>query len=324
MPQPVPVSAHNTRTRIGVVGAGSVGSSLAYAALIRGTAQEVALYDLAGDRVRAEGLDLAHGAMFTPASRVTASDDVAVLADSDVVFVTAGAKQKPGQTRMDLAGANAAVLETLMPRLVEQAPEAVFVLVTNPCDVLTVVAQRITGLPAGRVMASGTVLDTSRLRWLLAEEARVSTASVHATIVGEHGDTEFPLWSSANIGQIPLREWTVDGRRPFTEERLAEVADRTMNAAYTVIRGKGATNHAIGLAGARVAEAVLRDERTVLPVSTVLEDYRGISGVALSVPSVVARRGVVEQLLVPMDEREVALLRRSAEAIRGTLASIGR
>jgi L-lactate dehydrogenase len=323
VPESVPASTRPAHTRIGVVGAGSVGSSLAYAALIRGTAQEVALYDLAGDRARAEGLDLAHGAMFTPASRVTASDDVAVLADSDVVFVTAGAKQKPGQTRMDLAGANAAILESLMPQLVEQAPEAVFVLVTNPCDVLTVVAQRITGLPAGRVMASGTVLDTSRLRWLLAEEGGVSTTSVHATIVGEHGDTEFPLWSSANIGQIPLGDWTLDGRRPFTEERLAEIADRTMNAAYTVIRGKGATNHAIGLAGARVAEAVLRDERAVLPVSTVLDDYRGISGVALSVPSVVARRGVVEQLLIPMDEREVALLHRSADAIRASLASIG-
>jgi L-lactate dehydrogenase len=151
----------------------------------------------------------------------------------------------------------------------------------------------------------------------------VSTTSVHATIVGEHGDTEFPLWSNANIGQIPLRDWTVEGRRPFTDERLDEITHRTINAAYTVIQGKGATNYAIGLAGARVAEAVLRDEHAVLPVSTVLDDYRGISGVALSVPSIVARRGVVERLAVPMDEQELAMLHRSAEAIRATLASIG-
>ncbi|MEX5272279.1 L-lactate dehydrogenase, partial [Kocuria sp. CPCC 205290] len=184
-------------------------------------------------------------------------------------------------------------------------------------------AQRLTGLPAGRVMSSGTVLDTSRLRWLLAQEGGVSTSSVHATIVGEHGDTEFPLWSSANIGQIPLQDWSVGGVRPFTQERLAQIAEQTVHAAYTVIRGKGATNYAIGLAGARVAEAVLRDEQAVLPVSTVLEDYRGISGVALSVPSVVGRGGVLERLVVPMDEREQAMLQRSAEAIRATLTTIG-
>ena len=311
------------RSRLGVVGAGAVGTALAYAAQIKGVAQEIALYDIRADKVRAEGLDLAHGAMFTRTSRVTGSDDVAVLAGADVVFVTAGAKQRPGQTRMELAGANARILESMLPTLLEQAPDAVYVLVTNPVDVLTVVAQKISGLPAGRVMSSGTVLDTSRLRWLLAEEGGVSTTSVHATIVGEHGDSEFALWSTANIGQVPLPEWTVDGRRPFTQERLAGITEQVVNAAYTVIQGKGATNYAIGLAGARVADAVLRDEHAVLPVSTVLEDYRGIGGVALSVPSVVARRGVVERLVVPMDERELALLHRSAEAIRATLRTIG-
>ena len=159
---------------------------------------------------------------------------------------------------MELAGANARILESMLPTLLEQAPDAVYVLVTNPVDVLTVVAQKISGLPAGRVMSSGTVLDTSRLRWLLAEEGGVSTTSVHATIVGEHGDSEFALWSTANIGQVPLPEWTVDGRRPFTQERLAGITEQVVNAAYTVIQGKGATNYAIGLAGARVADAVLR------------------------------------------------------------------
>ncbi|MEF3122487.1 L-lactate dehydrogenase [Kocuria flava] len=320
----MPQTAPTARTRIGVVGAGAVGTSLAYAAMIRGAAQEIALYDLDADRVRAEALDLAHGTMFTGGARVTGSDDVAVLAGADVVVVTAGAKQRPGQTRMDLAAANAAILGSLLPRLLEQAPDAVYVLVTNPCDVLTVVARRISGLPAGRVLASGTVLDTSRLRWLLAEEAGVATGSVHATIVGEHGDSEFPLWSSATIGQVPLREWTVDGRRPFDEQHLAALAERVVGAAYEVIAGKGATNYAIGLAGVRVVEAVLRDEHAVLPVSTVLEDYHGISGVALSVPSVVARPGVVGLPPVPMDAQELTLLRRSAQAIRATLASIGR
>ena len=311
------------RTKIGIVGAGSVGTSLAYAAMIRGTSTDIALYDLQTAKVQAEALDLSHGQMFAPGVRVEGSDDVAVLKDADIVFVTAGAKQKPGQTRLDLAGANTAILKSLMPQLLEQAPQAVFVLVTNPCDVLTVVAQQITGLPYQRIMSSGTVLDTSRLRWLIGNEAQVNTSSVHAYIIGEHGDSEFPVWSSASIGQVPLSEWEVDGRRPFTTERLDELKDQVVNAAYRVIEGKGATNYAIGLAGVRIAEAVLKDQQSVLSVSTVLEDYYGVSGVALSVPSVVGGTGVGQRLRIPMGEPEKEQLRASAETMRGSLRDLG-
>lgn len=322
---PVNASIETTvrRTKIGVVGAGSVGTSLAYAAMIRGVSTDIALYDLQTAKVEAEALDLSHGQMFTPGVRVEGSDDVAVLKDSDIILVTAGAKQKPGQTRLDLAGANTAILKSLMPQLVEQAPQAVYVLVTNPCDVLTVVAQRITGLPYQRVLSSGTVLDTSRLRWLIGSEAQVNTSSVHAYIIGEHGDTEFPVWSSATIGQVPLREWEVDGRRPFTDERLEALREEVVNAAYRVIQGKGATNYAIGLSGARIAEAVLKDQHAVMSVSTVLEDYRGISGVALSVPSVVGGTGVGQRLQIPMGEREEQQLHASADAMRKTLSDLG-
>ena len=311
------------RTKIGIVGAGSVGTSLAYAAMIRGTSTDIALYDLQTAKVQAEALDLSHGQMFAPGVRVEGSDDVAVLKDADIVFVTAGAKQKPGQTRLDLAGANTAILKSLMPQLLEQAPQAVFVLVTNPCDVLTVVAQQITGLPYQRIMSSGTVLDTSRLRWLIGNEAQVNTSSVHAYIIGEHGDSEFPVWSSASIGQVPVSEWEVDGRRPFTPERLVELKDQVVNAAYRVIEGKGATNYAIGLAGVRIAEAVLKDQQAVLSVSTVLDDYYGVSGVALSVPSVVGGTGVGQRLRIPMGEPEKEQLRASAETMRGSLRDLG-
>ncbi|KIC70523.1 L-lactate dehydrogenase [Kocuria rhizophila] len=311
------------RTKIGIVGAGSVGTSLAYAAMIRGTSTDIALYDLQTAKVQAEALDLSHGQMFAPGVRVEGSDDVAVLKDADIVFVTAGAKQKPGQTRLDLAGANTAILKSLMPQLLEQAPQAVFVLVTNPCDVLTVVAQQITGLPYQRIMSSGTVLDTSRLRWLIGNEAQVNTSSVHAYIIGEHGDSEFPVWSSASIGQVPVSEWEVDGRRPFTPERLVELKDQVVNAAYRVIEGKGATNYAIGLAGVRIAEAVLKDQQSVLSVSTVLDDYYGVSGVALSVPSVVGGTGVGQRLRIPMGEPEKEQLRASAETMRASLRDLG-
>ncbi|MGX5696492.1 L-lactate dehydrogenase [Agromyces soli] len=315
----------NSRTKLTVVGAGSVGVSLAYAALIRESAAEVALYDIAAEKVEAEVLDLAHGTQFT-ASSVTGGSDASVAAGSDVVVVTAGAKQQPGQSRMELAATNAAILERLLPVLVEQAPDAVYVIVTNPADVMTVVAGRITGLPANRVFGSGTVLDTSRLRWRLAERAGVSTASVHADIVGEHGDTEFPLWSNARIGPVPILEWRGDPRRglePFSAGELDRIAAEVRDAAYAVIRGKGATNLAIGVSGARIVEAVLRDEHAVLPVSTVLAGVRGIDGVALSLPSIVDASGAVPLAETPMSGEEEARLLASADAIRAAVDALG-
>lgn len=309
----------NRRTKLTVVGAGSVGVSVAYAALARGSASEIALYDIATERVEAEVLDLAHGTQFTR-SVVSGGSDPAVLEGSDVVVVTAGAKQQPGQTRMELAGTNAGILSTLMPLAVERAPDAVFVIVTNPADVMTVIARDVSGLPTPRVFGSGTVLDTSRLRWRLAQRAGVSIASVHADIVGEHGDTEFPLWSNARIGPVPILDWR--GSEPFTPAELDEIAVEVRDAAYTVIRGKGATNLAIGLSAARICEAVLRDEHAVLPVSTVLDGVRGVSGVALSLPSVVSAAGAVPQAETPMSADEEARFAASAQAIREALGRL--
>ena len=307
-------------SKLSIIGAGSVGTSLAYAALIRESASEVALYDIAREKVEAEVLDLAHGTQFARAS-VSGGADLDVVAGSHVVVITAGAKQQPGQSRMELAGTNVGILERLLPGLLERAPDAVYVLVTNPVDVLTLAAQRISGLPPERVFGSGTVLDTSRLRWLLARRAGVTTASVHADIVGEHGDTEFPLWSNARIGPVPILDWR--GGEPFTRDELDGIAHQVRNAAYTVIRGKGATNYAIGLTGARIVEAVLKDERAVLPVSTVLSGVRGIDGVALSLPSVVGGDGAFAVAETPMSADEEALLAASADAIRAAGATLG-
>jgi len=310
-------------SKIAIVGAGAVGTSLAYAALLRESAREVALYDIRAERVEAEVLDLAHGTMFTGTSRISGGADLAVVHDANVVIITAGAKQQPGQSRLDLAGANVEMLRGLMPALVEQAPDAVFVLVTNPCDVLTVAARQFGGLPTNRVFSSGTVLDTSRLRWLLAERAGVATSSVHAMIVGEHGDTEFPLWSQSRIGPIPIRDWAADGRPRLTQAELDGIADDVMHAAYKVIAGKGATNFAIGVTGARIAEAILRDERAILPVSSILDGYLGVSGVALSVPTIVDSSGIAEVLHVPFDDDEKVRFQRSASVVAETIASLG-
>ncbi|GGH47125.1 L-lactate dehydrogenase [Microbacterium album] len=304
--------------KLTIVGAGAVGAATAYASLIRGAARHVVLHDIDAARVEAEALDLAHGSLFTGSSTVTGSADVDATADSHVVVVTAGAPQRPGQTRLELIDTNARIFRTMMPRLVEASPGAVFVIVTNPCDVLTLLAQQQTGLPAERLFASGTVLDTSRLRWRLAERAGVAASSVHAHIVGEHGDTEFPLWSSATIGPVPLLEWDPLDRDPFTPDELDEIAQDVRTAAYRIIAGKGATNYAIGLSATRIVEAVLRDERAVLPVSTVLSDFRGLPEVALSVPSIVGSSGAFPIRETRFSDEEHALLHASAEAIRET------
>lgn len=309
-------------SRLAVIGAGAVGSSLAYAALIRGSAREVVLYDIDAARVDAEVLDLAHGTPFTGSSRISGGADLGHVEGANMVVITAGAKQHPGQSRLDLAGVNVGILRDLMPKLVERAPNAVFMLVTNPCDVLAVAAQHFSGLPAGKVFSSGTVLDSSRLRWRLAERFGVAASSVHAMIVGEHGDSEFPLWSQSRIGPIPIREWTDDNGDTVSVEELDTIAHEVKNAAYAVIAGKGATNYAIGLSGARIVEAVLRDEGAVLPVSSVLDDYRGVSGVALSVPSVVDANGVSRVIDVPFSADEERALHSSAQAIRDSLSAL--
>lgn len=309
-------------SKLTVVGAGSVGASVAYAALIRQSARHVALYDINEAKVEAEVLDLAHGTQFTAASDIVGSTDVEIVRDSNVVVITAGAKQDPGQTRIELAGTNVGIMRDLMPKLLSVAPNAIYVIVTNPCDVLTLLAQQESGVPASRIFASGTVLDTSRLRWEIGRRAGVSTSSVHALIVGEHGDTEFPMWSDASIGTVPIREWVKPDGTRFNDAELDQIADDTRNAAYKVIRGKGATNYAIGLSSARIVEAVLRDENVVLPVATVLNGFHGLEDVALSVPSIVGGQGAKPILETQFSASELARLHASASSLKAVAASL--
>ena len=312
-----------TNSKLAIVGAGAVGTSLAYAALIRGSAREIALYDMNAAKAEAEVLDLAHGTQFTGSSTVSGGGDISAVDGANVVVITAGAKQNPGQSRLDLAGTNVEILRNLMPQLVERAPDAVFLLVTNPCDVLAAAAMKFSGLPANRVFSSGTVLDSSRLRWMLSERTGVATSSIHAYIVGEHGDSEFPLWSQSRIGPVPVREWRDSAGAAITEAELANIAESVKTAAYKVIEGKGATNYAIGLSGARIVEAILSDEGAVLPVSSVLTDYHGVSGVALSVPSIVNSTGVASVLNVDFDAHELEMFHRSAQALHESSVALG-
>lgn len=313
---------HSRSSKVSVIGAGAVGASMAYAMLIRESARDVVLYDVNEAKATAEVLDLAHGTQFTGSSAITGGADISLTANSDVIVITAGAKQNPGQTRLELAEVNYSILKSLLPDLLKHSPEAIIILVTNPCDVLATAALRLTGLPANRIFSSGTVLDSSRLRWLLAERFGVSTANIHANIIGEHGDSEFALWSQASVGSVPLLEWKLANGSTLSRKELDEIAFSVKNAAYKVIEGKGATNFAIGLSGARIVEAVLNDEHAILPISSVLTGYHGVSGIAMSVPTLVTRQGASRTIDITMETHEQELFEKSAAAIKASLDSL--
>jgi L-lactate dehydrogenase len=308
--------------KLAVVGAGSVGTAVAYACTIEGLADHIALYDVDAKRAEGEALDLSHGLQFVGGGHVIGSGDLVTLAGADLIVITAGAAQDPNQGRLALADGNVALVRDMVPRLLDLAPDALILLVTNPVDVVTFAAQEISGLPQGKVIGSGTVLDSSRLRHLLAGRLGVAVNSVHATVVGEHGDSEIVLWSSATVGGTPVLDVVgPDGGR-IAHDELDELRQSVREAAYRIIEAKGHTNLAIGLATTRIVRAIARDERAVLPVS-VRTSFDGIGEVCLSLPSVIGRDGVLSRLEVPMDDRERDDLRASAAAIRSVLDRVG-
>ena len=307
--------------KLAIVGAGTVGTAVAYASTIDRLADEIALFDIDGRRAEAQVLDLRHGLQFVGGGHVVGGDDLQVCAGADLVVVTAGATHPPGGTRLELAGVNVALVRSLVPKLLEVAPDAILLFVTNPVDVVTYVAQEMSGLPPGRVVGSGTVLDSSRLRHLLAARLGMGVNSVHAMVVGEHGDSEVILWSSATIGGAPVLDVVgPEGERVRIEE-IEALHQEVRQAAYRVIEGKGHTNLAIGLATTRIARCISHDERAVLPVS-VRTTVDSVGDVCLSLPSVVGRDGVLSQVAVPMDDAEREALRASAAAIRAVLDSV--
>jgi L-lactate dehydrogenase len=307
--------------KVAVIGAGSVGTAVAYASVIRGVAHELALFDVNGPKATAEVLDLRDGLQFVGPARLDGGDDPAVCAGADVIVLTAGAKQDPGQTRLELAAANARLVRVGLPPLLEQAPDALVLVVTNPVDVITFVAQEVSGLPTGRVFGSGTVLDTARLRILLADRLHVAVTSVHATVVGEHGDSAVVLWSTADVGGVPIDDVGGSSGAVIGRDEHDAVLAEVRGAAYRIIEGKGATNLAIGLATAQILRCIENDERAVLPVSvrTTIDE---VGDVCLSLPTVVGRAGALTSLDTPMDEREREGLRSSAAAIRAVLDTV--
>lgn len=311
-------------TKLAVIGAGAVGSAVTYASMIRGVARHYAMFDINELKVKAEALDIAQGVQFAPVATVEGSSDIEVIKGADVVVVTAGAKQKPGQSRLELAGDTINIMKAILPKAVEQAPNAIFLIVSNPVDVVTYAGLQISGMSQERFFGSGTVLDSSRLRYLVAQRCGVAPQNVHAYIAGEHGDSEIPLWSSASVGAVPLLQWgkTVDGA--MLDDGVREAIHReVVNSAYKIIEGKGATNYAIGLSVASILGSIMRDEHRILPVSSYLDDWMGISDVCMSVPTMVGRSGVGRRLVPVVTPREYDGLRASADSIRQVAQQFG-
>ena len=328
-PTNVPESLYPARrdsrpTKVAIIGAGAVGSTLAYACVIRGVAREVVLQDINKQRVEAEALDIAHGIQFTPAASVAGSDDVEICRDAEVVVITAGAKQKPGQSRLDLAGTTVSIMEKILPGLLAVAPHAVYILVANPVDVVTYTSLKISGLSPTQMFGSGTVLDTSRLRYLVSLETGTAVQNIHAYVAGEHGDSEVPLWASAVIGNMPLSRWgTTKSGVPFDADLCARIGHEVMESAYKIIEGKGVTNYAVGLAVSRIIAAVLNDEQRVLTISTLLDGWEGISDVCMSVPTIVGREGAGRRLLPYISMAERDALTTGAIHLRDIARSLG-
>lgn len=307
--------------RVVIIGAGNVGATCAYALLLNGVASEIVLVDVARDRAEGEAMDLNHGMTFTPTARVWAGD-YADCAGADIVVLTAGANQKPGETRLDLARRNAGVFRQIIPQIVAHTREAILVVTTNPVDVLTYVSLVESGLPPSQVIGSGTTLDSARFRYLLGERFHVDPRSVHGFIIGEHGDSQVPVWSHANIAGMRLDEFCRLNDCALEQKERDEIARTTRTAAYEIIRRKGATYYAIAAGLVRIIQAIVRDEHSVLSVSSLVQGRYGLDAVCLSLPSIVNRGGIARVLELALEPEEHAALAHSAGVIREAIASL--
>ena len=307
--------------RVAIVGAGNVGSTFAYALLLSGLAAEIVLIDANRAKAEGEAMDLNHAVPFTHPTRIWAGD-YADCAGAMVTVLTAGANQKPGQTRLECLQANARIWREIVPQIARHNPGGILLVATNPVDVLTYAALKLSGMPSARVLGSGPILDTARFRFLLSQHFGVDARSVHAYIIGEHGDSEVPVWSLANIAGMHLPDYCRAQGLPFEPSQMEEIFESTRDAAYHIIERKGATYYAVAAGLLRITQSILRHQNTVLSVSSLIDNYYGISDLCLSLPTVVDRGGIQQVLRLELDDAETAKLRHSADVLRTTIAAL--
>ncbi|MBI5582184.1 MAG: L-lactate dehydrogenase [Deltaproteobacteria bacterium] len=308
--------------KIGIVGSGFVGSTAAYAMALAGSASEIVLNDLRPELARAQAEDILHATPFAKPVHIAAGD-YPQLKGADLVVLACGVGQRPDETRLQLLGRNAEVFKKVIPRVLETAPEAILLVASNPVDVITQIVTRISGLPFGRVIGSGTILDTARFRSLLGEYLEVASVSVHAYVLGEHGDSEVLVWSSADVGGVPVGDFAEQTGRAIDGTIKSRIDDGVRRAAYRIIAGKGSTYYGIGAGLAKIVQAVRDDERRALTVSSLTGEVEGVTDIALSMPRLIGRKGVLIELCPSLSAAEHEALGRSARILKEAAEELG-
>ncbi len=313
----MPTQEIKDHQKVILVGDGAVGSSYAFALVTQDIAQEIGIIDIAKDKTEGDALDLSDALAFTSPKKIY-SAEYADCHDADIVVITAGAAQKPGETRLDLVNKNLKIFKGIVQSIVETGFNGIFLVATNPVDILTYATWKFSGFPKHRVIGSGTSLDSARFRQAIAEVIDVDARNVHGYILGEHGDTEFPVWSHANVAGLQIYEWVKD-RPEIDEEALVNIFFTVRDAAYTIINKKGATFYGIAVALARITKAILNDENSVLPLSVYLDGEYGETDIYIGAPAVVNRQGIAEIIEIPLSDAEQDKMKLSASALKKVL-----
>jgi len=310
------------KPKIVIVGAGKVGSTFAFSLMISGLAREIVLIDKNESLAIGECMDLNHGVSFAHPTRIYAAGYEG-CENADIVVITAGANQKPDQTRTDLVHTNVAIFKEIVPSIVRYTQDAILLVVTNPVDILTYVTLKLSGFPSNRVIGSGTVLDTARLKYMISDYAKVDTRNVHAYIIGEHGDTELPVWSNATIGGMDVETYCSEyAKQGNVRNELKELFLKVKNSAYEIIKLKGATNYSIAMTLVKITKSIIRNESSILPVSTLISDYYGVDDVCISIPSIVNINGVGQSVKIDLSVEEEELFRYSANTLKQFIQTI--
>ena len=309
------------KSKIVLIGSGAVGSTFAYTVLLKGLANELVIIDANKDKAEGDALDLNHGLLLAQPMKIYAGE-YKDCKDADIIVITAGAAQKPGETRINLMQRNVDIFQQILSNVVQYNQEAIFLIATNPVDILTYITIKLTKLPANRIIGSGTLLDSARFRYLISQKVNIDPRSIHGMIIGEHGDTELPLWSLLNIAGISQENLTENSRCYLSSQQKEEIFQQTKNAAYQIIEKKGATYYAIALALARICEAILGNQKSILPVSVYLEKYKGIDDVCIGIPSIIGRSGVESIMDIPLSDQEEQQLLQSANQLKAFLKEI--
>lgn len=307
--------------KVTIIGAGFVGSTTAYTLMLSGLFSEIVLIDVNAEKAEGEVMDINHGMPFVSPVRLY-TGSYSDCAGSDIIVITAGASQKPGETRIDLVSRNIVILKDIISQITKYNNDCILLMVTNPVDILTYAAYKLSGFPSNKVIGSGTVLDSARFRYLLGKHVEVDPRDVHGYIIGEHGDTEVAAWSMTNIAGIPMEKYCEQCQNCDQSVSRYEIFQNVKNAAYKIIERKGSTYYAIALAVKRIAEAIVRDENSILTVSSLLDGHNGLYDVCLSLPTVVNKNGIERVLDLSLAGSELESLRKSADSLKSVIKQL--